>query len=188
MTDVGGMSAIEKVLLACRHADVGPVVAAVPTGDPLALYIRKCGIALVVEGDENNVLDRFWHAAVASNCDTFVRITADCVLMWPELIRWVVQEHLENGNDFTTVCREPRRVPDGLDVECISMRMLTKMSCIQDKELCEHVTLDIYRRWDEYSKEYKIDNIDYPLPMGEKYSIDTEEDLERIRAHVAATR
>lgn len=184
---IGATDVMSRMHILCRQADVGPTIWAVPTGDPYADILMRRG-ELYVTGSEHDVLGRFVAAARASAAHHYVRVTGDCPLMWPDLVRWVVRDHLERGNDFTSVCREPSRVPDGLDVEVMSWRFLKELDkrmTGDDDRYREHVTLRAYEMWDELSETYRMEGIRYPLPMGEKWSLDTEDDLERIRAHVA---
>ena len=172
---------------ACINADVGPVIWAVPAGDPILQHMIDEQI-LVIAGDEDNVLDRMCIAARASGADHVIRITGDCPLMSPDLIRMMVKEHLDNDNDFTTNCLPPR-YPDGLDVECVSVELLDTLLARSNHrpDYREHVTKEIYDRWGDYMVTHKLQAIHWTLPMGEKFSLDTEEDLERINAHVAGT-
>jgi spore coat polysaccharide biosynthesis protein SpsF (cytidylyltransferase family) len=186
---LGNHTVIDHVLNACRRAEVGPVVLAVPIGDPVATYARDQKL-LCIEGPEQQVTLRFWQAALASGADHVVRITGDCPLMWPDLIRWLVGDHLRQRNDFTTVCRMPQRVPDGIDVEVISMALLRLCVNRSDEEASwsEHVTSYVYDRWEYLQGDWKLKAIPYPLPIEIKYSLDTMEDYERINAHLASTR
>lgn len=175
---------MHRVHTICQMADVGPVVWAVPHGDRLATECTEMGM-LHVEGSETDVLSRMRLAMRASGARHAVRITADCPLHNPRIIRWMVQDHLQAHRDFTSNCREPDRWPDGLDTEIMSLPMLDYLNLSREPRHREHVTLEAYERWDTISKRYIMGWVPWTLSMGQKWSLDTEDDLERIRAHVA---
>ncbi|ANE56399.1 cytidylyltransferase domain-containing protein [Methylomonas sp. DH-1] len=67
-------------------------------------------------GNLNDVLDRFYQAAVSHHPDHVVRLTADCPLADPGLIDQVIEFYLAGGYDYASNAIQPT-FPDGLDVE-----------------------------------------------------------------------
>ncbi|WNB77119.1 glycosyltransferase family protein [Methylomonas koyamae] len=67
-------------------------------------------------GNLNDVLDRFYQAAVSHHPDHVVRLTADCPLADPGLIDQVIEFYLAGGYDYASNSVRPT-FPDGLDVE-----------------------------------------------------------------------
>ncbi|ATG91330.1 cytidylyltransferase domain-containing protein [Methylomonas koyamae] len=67
-------------------------------------------------GNLNDVLDRFYQAAVSHHPDHVVRLTADCPLADPGLIDQVIEFYLAGGYDYASNSIQPT-FPDGLDVE-----------------------------------------------------------------------
>src|SRR5580704_481794 len=63
-----------------------------PEDEPIVALCRARGWA-VSRGSCDDVLDRYYQAAVADGADPIVRITSDCPLIDPEVIDRVV-EHL----------------------------------------------------------------------------------------------
>jgi len=89
---------------------------------PLAAYVRKLGYA-VHQGSENDVLDRYYHAAKAAEADVVVRITGDCPLIDPELVDLVLGEFFTAGVDYASNTSPPT-YPDGLDTEVFTFAAL----------------------------------------------------------------
>ncbi|MHB1392782.1 MAG: cytidylyltransferase domain-containing protein [Clostridia bacterium] len=80
----------------------------------------------IYRGSEDDVLDRYYHAARSLNLsanDGIVRITADCPLIDPEVIDKVVKAFLANNVDYAANTNPPT-YPDGLDVEVIGFAAL----------------------------------------------------------------
>ena len=74
-------------------------------------------------GSLEDVLDRFYQAAVLHRADTVVRLTGDCPLADPELIDSVIS-FLDQGRfDFVSNAIEPT-FPDGLDAAAFRMNLL----------------------------------------------------------------
>jgi len=108
---------------------------------------------LCFRGNEQDVLDRYYKAAVEYQADVIVRITSDCPLIEPEIIDRVVGEYLENPSlDYVSNTLDPRTFPRGLDVEVVSFEAL-RCAWEEDNnyEWREHVTPYIYRNPDKFS-------------------------------------
>lgn len=89
---------------------------------PLVDHVRGLGVA-VMQGSEDDVLDRYYQAAKAHNADIVVRITGDCPLVDPTLVDAAIVafkqgqvDYLSNSNPYT--------YPDGLDVEVFSFKAM----------------------------------------------------------------
>jgi len=122
---------------------------------------------------ENDVLSRIYQCAKAHQAGLVVRITADCPLIDPYWIDFCVDALKWCKYDF--ICNTPY-CPDGLDVEVYTMDALTRAAReATDPFDREHVHPYI-------RKTMKIGEvsgvIDY---MHIKVSVDTPEDLERVR-------
>jgi len=110
-----------------------------PTDDYLEDLCRDNDLECF-RGSLNDVLDRFYRAAVPFKPDHIVRLTGDCPLTDPELIDEVISFHLEGGYDYTSNAVEPT-YPDGLDVEVISyasLRLVWQEAILPSHR--EHVT------------------------------------------------
>jgi glutamate-1-semialdehyde 2,1-aminomutase len=117
LAEVGGRPLLDLLVQRLQGAhSVDEVVLAVPEGEVdelLAAHAEQLGIRCV-RGSEHDVLDRYRSAAVASDADVVVRITADCPLIDPALVDRVVARLVVDGLDWAVTGTS---IPDGLDVE-----------------------------------------------------------------------
>lgn len=128
---------------------------------------------LCYRGNLLDVLDRYYEAALKVSCDVFVRLTADCPLIDPNIIDNVVYA-FENGKyDYVAnTCPPTGTFPDGMDVEVFSFRALEKAwkESIKPSER-EHVTFYFWKNPDIFStfrydlnedmSKYRL-TVDYP--------------------------
>ena len=131
----------------------------------------------VFRGSENDVLDRFYKAAIYYNADVVIRITADCPLIDPDIIDKAVKLFRKKKVDYLSNVRPPT-FPDGLDVEVFSFNSLKyAWKNAKMKYDREHVTPFIVR-----SKKFKTfnfrNNIDY---SDERFTVDKKEDFILIK-------
>lgn len=152
-----------------------------PRDDEVAKVAADAGVA-VVRGSESDVLARFVDALDAYPADTVVRLTADCPLADPALVGQVLALHAQSGADYTSNTLV-RTYPDGLDVEVISAVALKAAADeATDPPEREHVTPFVYRRPERFKL---VSELGPELLGGERWTVDTFEDLERIRSIVA---
>jgi spore coat polysaccharide biosynthesis protein SpsF len=115
---------------------------------------------LCFRGDENNVLDRFYNAALHYSVGTIVRITADDPFKDPEVIDNVIELFEKKNLDFA-YNNHPPTFPEGLDTEVFSFDSIKKawLESTDDFEK-EHVTQYFYRnpaKFRQLCLQYKID-------------------------------
>jgi spore coat polysaccharide biosynthesis protein SpsF len=157
------------------------VALAIPEGDEIAQAFRKRG-TIIVEGPEDDVLSRYQQLASRLHADYVVRVTGDCPLIPPYLITKHIKTAVINAYDYlSNVDEQARTACDGTDCEVISSRMLAHMG----KEAAagperEHVTLIARTRPPEWARIGHI--VGYLDLSNVKLSVDTPEDLERVRA------
>ena len=75
------------------------------------------------EGKLDDVLDRFYQAAIFYKADLIVRITGDCPVIDPNIVDEVVNNHLNNDYDFSSLYGN---FPDGLDCQIFRFQALEK--------------------------------------------------------------
>jgi spore coat polysaccharide biosynthesis protein SpsF len=145
--------------------------------DPIEELCEKNKIA-IYRGSLNDVLDRFYQAALLTKPSHVVRITGDCPVIDPSIVDQVIRLHLEGDYDYTSNIQVPT-YPDGLDVEVFRFTALEK--AWQEAALPserEHVTPFI-RNHPELFRHGSIQNsIDL---SGLRWTVDEAEDFEVIR-------
>lgn len=152
-----------------------------PEGDPVINLIRD---ADVVVGPEHDVLSRYMVAVEKYKPDYIVRITGDCPLLPPRYITAFIKMATLFGNAYVSnVLEWARLAPDGFDVEVISRSL---MEYVNENALDaydrEHVTTYI-RRTKGLPSQFKIANVLWETDQSAlKLSVDTEHDLEVVRA------
>ena len=128
------------------------------------------------KGSKENVLERYYNAAVENNLDIIVRICSDCPCIDPQVIDLLIDEHISSGSDYTNNTIE-RSFPHGLDAEVVSFTALSKTynEATQDYEK-EHVLEYIVSTKPEL---FKITNFKAPDNLYApdiRITLDTEED------------
>ncbi len=132
-------------------------------------------------GSEDDVLDRYYQAAVAHRADAVVRITSDCPLIEPEIVDVVVREFQarQPGVDYVANTLPPRTFPRGLDVEVMSLKALERAwQEDQNPAWREHVTPYIYRNLQKFNLQTLSNDVDYSAM---RWTVDTPEDLAFVR-------
>ena len=139
------VEAINKVVVATSESG---------KDDRLAEFCDDCSIPFY-RGSEEDVLDRFYHAAKNFGGEHMIRITGDCPLIDPLVVSRLIDYYFQDGFDFCGVAagagvagREVvGRYPDGLDAEIFSMEILTIAWREAKSELHrEHVTPFIWQQ------------------------------------------
>lgn len=164
-----------------RRENIVDVAVLTPFGDDIAKDF--CDRVSIFEGPEFEVLDRYYGAANHYNATHIVRVTGDCPLLPAFIVSKCISLGLSASYDYlSNVDEYCRTSPDGLDCEFLSKAMLRFMYDSQpDAREQEHVTLIARERPPRWAKRGFLssyfDEHDSP-----KFSVDTKEDLERVRA------
>jgi spore coat polysaccharide biosynthesis protein SpsF (cytidylyltransferase family) len=134
-------------------------------------------------GDNEDVLARYFGAAGAYHAKTIIRITGDCALIDPELVKLALDAKETKEVDFVTAA-EPAGWPDGFDVEVFSYSALSRAWYNgQARGYREHVTEYMYCAKD-ITKHVMLmaQPARFLKSQDFGFSVNTEEDLERVRA------
>lgn len=185
MKDICGSPMLAWVAVRASRAEkVDRVVVATtenPDDDLIADFCLEENIACF-RGDEFDVLDRFYMAAVQFNADIIIRLTADCPLIDPGLIDASVEKLVSTESDFCAN-RLPapyrRTYPIGLDVEVVTFEALED-AWKNAKEMYEreHVLPYLYNP----KNKFKIALLDDDKDYGDlRWTVDTPEDLKFIQ-------
>ena len=162
-----------------QHGIMANLAVLCPVGDPAVAYAKT--MYPVIEGPEHDVLARYFTLAEKMDSDYFVRITADCQRLPPRVMSSIVLHAVNHRYDFASNAFETVRTAiDGHDVEIMSKRALEwAHKTATDPSEREHVTL-IFKG---SARPDWLQTLCIMHPTDEstvKYSIDTEEELDRF--------
>lgn len=184
LLDIAGKPMLARVVERTKRARMlqGVVVATTvnPSDDPI---VKFCEGSLwpCFRGSEEDVLDRYFHAARLHQADVVVRITSDCPLIDPQLVDSAIEVYLagQPSLDYVSNGFPSNTFPRGLDVEVVRFTALKK-AWLEDKNVKwrEHVTPYIYYHPELFQIGAVTNDVDY---SGMRWTVDTREDLELIR-------
>jgi spore coat polysaccharide biosynthesis protein SpsF (cytidylyltransferase family) len=141
------------------------------------------GVKLFVyEDDEADVLARYYHCLQRNPADYILRITSDCPLLDPSLIDFVINAGVSEGADYSSNVLS-NTFPDGVDCELISKNLLAYLHAAMGAEyLREHVTIGL-RENQKIRNLFKCISVESMQNYSNiKWSVDTDEDLRRVRS------
>ncbi|MGA2965007.1 MAG: aminotransferase class III-fold pyridoxal phosphate-dependent enzyme, partial [Terriglobales bacterium] len=188
IAEIEGMPMLWHVIQRVKRASLVDRVVVATTTAPADDAIEKmCGENGVpcYRGSENDVLDRYYHAARAENAAQVVRITADCPLIDPEAIDRVVRRFQCGDLDYASNAMV-RTYPDGLDTEIFSFSALERAWHEAGKTSeREHVTP--YLRSEKFRTANVANNLEFSH-LYCRWTVDEPEDLEFVRAVYRAFR
>lgn len=147
----------------------------------LATLLKNRGLNyLAIDGNENDLVKRYLHAAEHYKADKIVRVTGDCVLITPTVIEACLRPSVDYmSNTFY------RSMPEGLDVQVVSRKGLEWFDENQIRQR-EHP----FKPFDENAdvrQWFTDDGLKYGLfanASNEIFlhtSLDTEEDYENLQ-------
>ena len=147
-----------------------------PIDDAVVTEAARLAVSFF-RGSENDVLDRYYRAALSFKAEVVVRITSDCPLIDPTIIDMVVSAFLNVNPDYASNTLV-RTYPRGLDVEALSMSALTKAWQEARKPYQRaHVTPYIY----ENPSLFRLWSISGSHNYSHyRWTVDTPEDLEFV--------
>jgi spore coat polysaccharide biosynthesis protein SpsF (cytidylyltransferase family) len=139
---------------------------------------QKLGVE-VFKGSVNNVLERFYYAALPEKPDWVVRLTSDCPLIDAAIIDNVIDFAISKNLDYASNTLEPT-FPDGMDVEIFKFSALEQ--AFHEAELkseLEHVTPYIwknssYKGGNIFTSDCYKNDLDY---SSIRITVDTHEDF-----------
>lgn len=185
---ISGKTMLDRVIEACKKAasytvqrENLAIKVAVLTAvdDPIiGVFSSRCDI---MEGPEEDVLTRYRMALDKYASDYVVRITGDCPMIPPYMISRLISLAVSHGYDYiSNVDPRFRTALDGVDCEVMSARMLkTLHECATSAEDREHVTTMARREPPDWAKiGAVVSHFDHSHV---KLSVDTKEDLDRVR-------
>lgn len=168
-------------LAGCRDA---PTIVATSTSehdDAVAAFCAAAGV-LCHRGPEDDVASRCAEAAERFGLTAFGRVSGDSPLLDPVLVDRAVTLFRRDEYDLVTNVR-PRTFPPGQSVEVVRVDAFLAALPSLEAQQREHVTQHLY----DAGLGLRIANFAADRDYGDlRLAVDTEEDLERIEALVAA--
>ncbi len=150
------------------------------TDDSVCEYAKANNIKFH-RGSEHNVLSRFYEAATKFNADIVIRVTSDCPLIDPHLIRNSIEKYLQLNNKNLYMSNGIERTfARGFDFEIFSYELLKDaFEKANEASDLEHVTPYIWK-----NKSGKVEF--YHIKQAENHNnfritVDTSEDFELIK-------
>ncbi len=187
---VNGVSLLELHLQRIRKSRKVNELILATTNKPEDDILGEIGRRVKVEvfrGSENDVLDRFYQAAVNKGADYIVRLTSDCPLIDGELIDKIVEYTINAELDYCSNTLDPT-YPDGQDVEVIRFSALERAwkEAKLDSER-EHVTPYVWKNSTYKGKTlFSSANFDEGRSFGhQRMTVDEVKDLELIKSLIA---
>lgn len=152
--------------------------------DAIVAVAKKCQVPFF-RGSEEDVLSRYYYAALAFQAEHIIRITSDCPLIDPHVIDEIILCYEKEKPDIITNVPnewEEMTYPRGLDLEIFPFWWLEKAFQEADRDYDrEHVSPYIYdHAKNRYYYRYGQDFSRY------RWTLDTPEDwevIEKVYAH-----
>lgn len=182
LADVCGKPMLHYVITRARQAmmldEVVIATSTQPSDDPIERFCREM-LTPVFRGSQDDVLDRYYQAAMRFDASVIVRLTADCPLLDPRVIDRVV-EHFRTGSyDYVSNVVECT-FPDGLDTEVFRREALER--AWREARLPserEHVTPYIHKHPELFALGGVTNAVDL---SGMRWTVDEPRDLDFVRA------
>jgi spore coat polysaccharide biosynthesis protein SpsF (cytidylyltransferase family) len=178
MKNLRGKPELEHVFNRCKATKADEVIIATSKkkeNDAIEKFCKEREINFF-RGSENDVLDRFYNAAIKYKLDIIVRVTGDCPLISPEVINTAIEEFKKLKVDYLSNAIK-RSYPRGLDVEIFNFETLKKTHKLAKKKTeREHVTSFIYSNPEKFKIVHLIVKGWLNRPEM-RLCIDTNEDL-----------
>ena len=132
-------------------------------------------------GSENNVLSRYYETAVKFKFDIIVRVTSDCPLIDPHLIRNNIETYLKLNNQNLYMANGMERTfARGFDFEIFSFQLLEEaFNKATDEGDLEHVTPYIWKNRSGKVEFYHVKQTKNNSNF--RITVDTADDFELIK-------
>ncbi len=150
MMDMAGAPLVGRILERVKRTPgLADIVLAIPdtaADRPLAELGAAYGVS-VFRGSENNLLDRYYQAALASRADIVLRLPADNVTPEPEAIAAILAYHRTGAAGFSSNLSVigDSGWPDGIGAEAFDFAALAEIKAEEaDPRRLEHVHLNFF--------------------------------------------
>lgn len=153
-----------------------------PGAEQIVAIAKRNGFSSY-QGSTDDVLDRFYQAALPFKPDNVVRVTSDCPLLDPQLIDELIEKFCAEKVDYASNCLPPT-LPDGQSVEVMTFAALARAwKEAKLKSEREHVTPYIWSNSNLKSKTiFRAYNLAYVPDRSEmRMTLDYPEDLQVLK-------
>lgn len=182
LQDIVGRPMLIRVVDRVKQAKFIGTVAVITSIHESDDAIERCckdnGI-LCFRGNLDDVIDRYYQAALYFQAEVIVRITADCPLLDPGIVDQIVDVFHGGYCDYASNTLECT-YPDGLDTEVFSFSTLEKTwreAALKSER--EHVTAYMYKR----PETFRLSSVKHEANLSaHRWTVDTPEDLVFVRA------
>ena len=155
---INGKTILEYVINRLKKTKLSKNIIVATTNreeDKKIIKVAKKTNCHTFRGSTNNVLNRYYKAAVHYKVKNIVRICSDCPLIDPKIINKVYFFYLKNNYDYVSNKIFPS-YPIGMGVEILNFQSLKKANKLTKNSYDkEHVTPYIYKN----PKKFKIKNV-----------------------------
>lgn len=181
LQDIAGQPMLLQVIHRAQQAkSIDTVAVVTSTQDEDDAIERLCQENRVpcFRGSLDDVLDRYYQAAIHFQADAVVRLTADCPLLDPAIIEQVVRTFHGNSFDYVANILEIT-YPDGLDTEVFTFETLERAwREARLKSEREHVTVYILK----HPELFRLGSVKQAEDLSAlRWTVDTPWDLEFVR-------
>ena len=132
-------------------------------------------------GSEKDVLSRYLDCSAKYNIKNIIRLTSDCPLIDPELIKKMISIYKKNNLDYLSNTLPPNKsnYPDGSDIEIFSSKALNIVNKLSKSKIDrEHVSNLFWKK----KNIFKCSLIKLRKNLSNyKYSIDYKDELYMIK-------
>ena len=165
LAKINGTTLIEQIINRVKKAKkIDEIVLATTKKkeDNILCRIAKQNNISFFRGSENDLVDRYYKAAVNFDAKFVLRLPADNPIPEPKEYDRLIKYHLASNKDFSSnICNFKKNgYPDGIGVEIFSFKAIKKIWKYQkNKRFREHVALNFY----DYDKKRPYTRFNFKL-------------------------
>ncbi len=186
LVDVAGMPALAHLLERLKQSERVNRIVLCTTTEPEDAAIEALGAKSgvpVFRGANDDVLRRMIGAMAGANVDLALRVTGDDILADPEYVDRAIDHHLRMNMQYTDM----KALPSGTEVEVFDAALLRTLGeAAKDSSGTEYLTTYVVRHRDQLRTS--SGPVDERHRHNWRLTLDTDEDLEVIRALLEAMR
>jgi spore coat polysaccharide biosynthesis protein SpsF len=150
LSKINGTSLIEHIIYRVKKVkQIDKIILATTRKkeDNILCKLAKKNKIYCFRGSENDLVDRYYKAAVHFNANFILRLPADNPIPEPIEYDRLIKYHLKSKNDFSSnICNfKNNGYPNGIGVEIFNFKALEKIWKFQKNErFREHIALNFY--------------------------------------------